>query len=193
MRGAAGRSEAKPARDHFDRWTLAIALAAFVVSFGGVAVAFSVKTAEDERLRMELARQVVFVVVEGEPQLGAPGSKPPVGEAGYVVANFGPFPVEEVVIETGPESVVAPVPGVTETLDPVVEAVRIGTLGPCQSASISGREYRRVLFTDVEGVRWSRGPAEPPTEQLPDEDVRRNYPDIRTPAQWELGALDHCG
>jgi hypothetical protein len=170
-------------------WAAYIAL---LFSLGSLGVSFLALWQEQERAEgdlarqlEELARQVVFVEVGGEPEPVSVGGdeKPAVGETSYTVANFGPFPVEDVVLEAAPEPNIEDrldeELGITPTVRPQqVQAVRLGTIGPCQSATVpaNGETYVRAVFSDIDGRRWAKAEGSPPDPDLPDAGLERVFP-----------------
>jgi hypothetical protein len=103
--------------------------------------------------RRALADLVVFQDVH-EPGPSTAGTKPSV-ETTFVVANWGPLPIEDAQVEGGSEPVFG---------HPTYSYTPIGTIGPCQVATIPGGSATNpaVVFTDANGRRWSRRPATPP-------------------------------
>lgn len=177
-----------------------LALLALLVSLASVALSVWVNAQENDRQREDLAVQVIFVRVQGGPDFNVePGQKPAVGESFYTVANFGRFPLEDVVVEAelapGPLLMLVNKPAGTDPR--AVAAVRLGTVGPCESASVpqhgEGGDYTRAVFTDVNGLRWSKEAASRPSDELPAPGFERYYPDLRNPQAWvERTRLESC-
>jgi hypothetical protein len=114
------------------------------------------KAAEERTLKAERETHAALVVFHieavGDPQV----SKTVLG--GFmVVANFGHFPIEDVAIEE---------PGTVEIGgkdERIVTSIPIGTLGPCERATIPERlAAGYAVFTDINGMTRSRKPGSPP-------------------------------
>lgn len=160
---------------------LVLAILALFISVCSVVLSVWVNAQENDRQREDLAAQVIFVRVIGEPDsLVEPGYKPVFPDPVYTVANFGRFPLEDVVVEADPgpgeKEEVAEMIGMTARDFPQeVPAVRVGTVGPCESASVSGGDYTYAVFTDVNGRRWSKAASSPPRDEIPESGLERRY------------------
>ena len=107
-----------------------------------------------EAERQAHASKVVFHV----EAVGDPNVSKKVQGGVQVVANFGEFPIEDVSIEE-PDTI-----DVGGDKYKVVNMIRMGTIGPCERAFAYTDQPADgyVVFTDINGTKWSRKPASIP-------------------------------
>lgn len=177
-----------------DLGALLVSVMALVLSGAGFFVAEEADDRAKLREEAEMAQRVVFWIKEGGPETTAPEQKPRPGVDTVIVTNYGSFPIQDVVLEQAAAPLLdSSAPGVNNE-EQFVQAVRIGTLGPCQEAIYAtGEAFERVVFSDANGVVWARREATPPDRTLPDAQVARLFPDIRSPQPFQIQAVEQCG
>jgi hypothetical protein len=152
-----------------------------------IALYLSVTTQQQSALheRRALADFVVFQDVN-EPGPSTAGTKPSV-ETTFVVANWGPLPIENAQVEGGS----TPLFGhATYRYTP------IGTVGPCEVATIPGTDATNpaIVFTDANGGRWSRRPAKAPRKAVKHRGVgiKDGGVELESDGGLDIRALRHC-
>lgn len=142
------------------------------------------RAAEERMLEAERQAHASKVVFHVEA-VGDPNVSKKVQGGVQVVANFGEFPIEDASIEE------------PETIDlggdkhELISVIRMGTIGPCERAFANTDQTvdGYVVFTDINGITWSRKPA-----SMPVRGRLAEGPDVNSEAgvEFKLEPIKNC-